>query len=113
MKHASPPFLTKAWPLAVGCRVALLGAITFALVASGAAAQAAPRRVGVVPFTGPGAKAVQKAVTKAIAAHKFKIIDLDDGPAADPGPGEDQAARTVAARSKLVGVLSGVVVTKR
>jgi hypothetical protein len=111
MKIDAPvPGIARARSLSLG-RLLGLGATILALLAG--PAMAAPRRVGVVPFSGPAGSVVEKAATKAIAAHKYKIVELDDGPAPDPGPGEDQTARTAAARDKLVGILSGVVVSKR
>src|SRR5689334_10737021 len=65
-----------------------LGAAMLALV-SGRAEAAAPKRVGVVPFSGPSGALIQKAASAALAAHKYKIVKLDDGPAPDASPGED------------------------
>jgi hypothetical protein len=111
MKIEAPvPGIARAQSLS-WCRLLGLGVTVVALL--GGRAMAAPKRLGVVPFSGPAGSAVEKAATKAIAAHKYKIVELADGPAPDPGPGEDQAARTAAASEKLVGILSGVVVAKR
>jgi hypothetical protein len=96
--------MKKSAPLAA---LILLGLA--AAVARPAVAAPRPKRVAVVPFTGPSAKAVQRMVTKALEAKRFKVVVVSEGPAADDGPGEDGAARTAVADSKSVGVFSGVV----
>ena len=80
-----------------------------ASIARPAVAAPKPKRVAVVSFTGPSAKAVQRMVTKALEAKRFKVVVVSEGPAADDGPGEDGAARTAVADAKSVGVFSGVV----
>ncbi|HXU83850.1 MAG TPA: hypothetical protein VN914_20790 [Polyangia bacterium] len=95
MKHAAP----------------LATFVFLGLVAATASpAQAAPpKRIAVVPFTGPAAKPLQKLVTKALESKHYRVVVVAEGPAPDDGPGEDGAARTAVAESKAVGVVSGVV----
>src|SRR5205085_553927 len=89
--------------------IALLGLV--AVTASPALA-APPKRVALVPFTGPLAAKVQRMATKALEAKRFRVVLVAEGPAGDDGPGEDAAARAAVAGSKSVGVLSGVVTRK-
>jgi hypothetical protein len=70
---------------------------------SASVAMAAPRRLGVVPFSGPGAAAVQKGASKAIPPRRFRLITVQ----APDGELDDAAAQAAAAENKLVGVLSG------
>jgi hypothetical protein len=89
----------------------LFGVLAVLLALASSPAFAAEKRIGLIPFTGPGASAVQRATVKALAARRFRVMELDSG--ASPGArNEADAARAIAADQSLMAVLSGTVKKK-
>lgn len=91
----------------------LMAAASWALLGALAArpAAAAERRLGIIPFTGPGAEEVQRATVRALSARRYRVIELESG--AFPGArNESDAARALATDQNLLAVLSGGVKKK-
>jgi hypothetical protein len=101
---AAPGSAARAALTAATVLLLALVAAPRAALAAPAAAAPADRRLGILPFDGPGAGEVQRAVTAALVARGYRVIPVVD----EPGVG----VRGVSAELKLAAVIAGRVAVR-